>query len=251
MTLLTAGTVGGRGNTVTLGHIGYGYLYANFGPQMRYTTPEVNGTKFAISINEPYNISNRGGDKTNLPRVEAELSYAQTFKSGATAQAWLSGLYQRSTSTRYAEKTHPDSIGGAYGIGGGYKGLNLLASGYGGKGLGMLSAQDGKIGSGSTDDTGEEREFFGFLLQATYRFNPTWMVGVNYGQNRLIETDYDKTQRAVAALCKRQESGVATVTYNMNSFTQFVLEYIHARETWTDGAHRSSNQVAFGTMFYW
>lgn len=86
MTLLTAGTVGGRSNTVTLGHIGYGYLYANFGPQIRYTTPEfLPGTKFAISVNEPYNISNRGGDKTNLPRVEAELSYAQTFKNGATA----------------------------------------------------------------------------------------------------------------------------------------------------------------------
>lgn len=144
-----------------------------------------------------------------------------------------------------------ESLGGAYGIGGGYKGLNLLFSGYGGKGLGMLSAQDGKIGSGSTDDTGKERQFLGFLAQATYRFNPTWMVGINYGQNRLIETSYDESQRAINALAKRQESGVATITYNMNSFTQFVAEYIHARDTYTDGAHRDSNQFALGTMFYW
>jgi len=251
MTLLTAGTVGPRWSTVTLGHIGYGYLYANFGPQMRYTTPEFwDGAKFAIAIAEPYNISGRTDmDKTNIPRIEAELSYAKTFKSGTTVQAWLSGLYQRATSREY--DTNPQSIGGAYGIGAGFNGIDLLLSGYGGRGLGMLSAQDGALGSGSVDWTGKERKFYGFLAQATYQINPTWKLGVNYGQNRLIETDHDKSMRAARALAKRQESGVASITYNMNSFTQFVFEYIHARDTFTDGAQMRSNQFAFGTMFYW
>ena len=77
MTLLTAGVVPGpafRGNT-TLGHIGYGYLYANFGPQIRYTTPDLAGTKIAIAVGEPYKISSDTG-KTNSPRVETEISYA-------------------------------------------------------------------------------------------------------------------------------------------------------------------------------
>lgn len=261
MTLLTAGTVGSRNNTVTLGHIGFGYLYTGFGPQFRYTTPEYYGTKFAIAIGEPYNISSSNSldaddkhDKTNTPRVEAELSYAQTYKNGATAQAWLSGLFQdASRHDRDAVRPgkHIQSVGGAYGIGGGYNGVNLLFSGYGGRGLGMVSAQDGLLGS--TDSEGKGRLFWGFLAQATYKINPSWMVGINYGQSRLEETDQDIAERADGAYSasKKQESGVFTVTYNLNKFTQFVGEYILARQTWHDGAHQTSNQFAFGTMFYW
>lgn len=250
MTLLTAGTVGTRGNTVTLGHIGYGYLYTGFGPQMRYTTPDFGGAKLAIAVGEPYNISSAGGDKTNLPRIEAELSFAKTFNSGANVQAWLAGMWQQSTATAAAYKgKHQQSVGGAYGIGGGFKGVNLLVSGYGGRGLGMLSTQDGVLGS--TDAVGKERQFYGFLAQATYQINPSWMIGANYGQNRMIETAADEASRGTTSPCKRQESGVATITYNMNKFTQFVFEYIHARDTYTDSAQRKSNQFAFGTMFYW
>jgi hypothetical protein len=225
---------------------------------MRYTTPEfLPGTKFAIAIGEPYNISSEGDDKTNTPRIEAELSYAQTYKSGATAQAWLSGLFQDSTrqqdntGTVAREGKHLQSVGGAYGIGAGYKGAELLFSGYGGRGLGMVSAQDGTLGS--TDSAGQARLFWGFLAQATYKINPSWKVGINYGQSRLEETDQDTVDRnnGTYAAAKKQESGVFSVTYNLNSFTQFVAEYIHARQTWHDGAHQTSNQFAFGTMFYW
>ena len=252
MVLLTAGTVGARANTVTLGHIGFGYLYTGFGPQMRYTTPDFGGVKFAVEVAEPYNLTTTGGDRTSTPRVEAELSYAKTFNSGASAQAWLSGLFQDSRATAGARAgKHLQSIGGAYGIGGGYKGLNLLLSGYGGRGLGMVSTQDGVLGT--TDSEGNTRLFYGFLAQATYRFNPTWMVGINYGQNNLVETATDTANRVTGAYAatKRQESGVATLTYNLNSFTQFVAEYICARETWHDGAKQVSHQAAFGTMFYW
>ena len=41
----------------TLGHIGYGYLYTNFGPQFRYTTPSFGGFKFTLEVAEPYQIS--------------------------------------------------------------------------------------------------------------------------------------------------------------------------------------------------
>jgi len=268
MTLLTAGTVGLRAHTVTLGHIGHGYLYTGFGPQMRYTTPDFGGMKFALEVGEPYNISADGGDKTSVPRVEAELSYAKTYGNGTSVQAWLSGLFQDATRARDGRVNagkNVMSLGGAYGIGVGFKGLNLLGSGYGGKGLGMVSTQDGsyKIAGlfpGSTDQNGKERQFWGFLVQATYKINSSWMIGANYGQTRLEETDLDTAIRngSVAAsantnryLIKKQESAVASVTYNLNAFTQFVAEYIYAQNAWHDGAHQHSNQFALGTMFYW
>ena len=113
MTLLTAGVVPAPGTSTTLGHIGYGYLYTNFGPQLRYTTPDLGGVKVALSVNEPYRIS-ADTAKTNTPRVETEISYAT-----ANLQAWASGLYQEATrstaaAARPGEKNR--SLGGAAGV---------------------------------------------------------------------------------------------------------------------------------------
>jgi predicted porin len=278
MTLLTAGTIPGsafRGGT-TLGHIGYGYLYTNFGPQIRYTTPDLSGVKVAIEIAEPYKISANTA-KTNSPRVEAEISYATALSGGTTLQAWVSGLYQtapratgsststtdavdpvtnvvtRTTTTTPIARAGKDdeSIGGAYGVGVGFSGLNLLASGYGGRGLGMLSAQDGDVLGAtdtSTDANGKQRLAWGYLLQATYQITPSIKLGANYGQSRQEKNDMEPVGNAIM---KNQESGILMATYNLNKFTQFVAEVIYAQNTWMDGAKQHSNQFALGTMFYW
>lgn len=252
MTLLTSGTIPGsafRGGT-TLGHIGYGYLYTNFGPQIRYTTPDLAGVKVALEVAEPYKITADTG-KTNSPRVEAEVSYAKTYGS-TSVQAWLSGLYQtapRSDAALTRPGKDDESIGGAYGVGVGISKLNLLASGYGGRGLGMLSAQDGDIlNSSSSDLNGETRLHWGYLLQATYQLTPSVKVGANYGQSR---QERNNNEPGGFSAMRNQESGVFMVAYNLNKFTQFVGEYIYAQNTWMDGAKQHSNQFALGTMFYW
>jgi hypothetical protein len=245
MTLLTSGVVGSRNNTVNLGHIGYGYLYTGFGPQIRYTTPDMGGVKVALEIAEPYKITANTG-KTNSPRIESEVSYAGKI-GGLTTQAWLSGLYQ--TAPRTTGNSNDESIGGAYGASVGFSGVNLLASGYVGRGLGMLSTQDGDIlGKSTTDENGKTRLNWGYLLQATYKVTPSVMLGANYGQTRSEKND---SEGATFIGMKNQEAAVATVTYNLNKFTQFVAEYIYAQNTWMDGAKQHSNAFALGTMFYW
>jgi hypothetical protein len=251
MTLLTAGVVPGaafRGNT-TLGHIGYGYLYTNFGPQVRYTTPDFGGAKVAIAVGEPYKIS-ADTAKTNSPRIEAELSYAKTF-GDVSVQTWLSGLYETAKRSEAAGVARPgktnESIGGAYGIGAGFSGVNVLLSGYGGKGLGTVSVQDGDfLESTSTDASGKERMHWGFLAQATYKLTPSVVVGVNYGQTRQETGDVE-----TVSPIKNQEAGTASVTYSLNSFTKFTGEYTYAQNTWHDGAKQHSNQFALGTTFFW
>ncbi|MGB9082041.1 MAG: hypothetical protein WCD00_12150 [Desulfuromonadaceae bacterium] len=251
MTLLTAGVVPGaafRGNT-TLGHIGYGYLYTNFGPQIRYTTPGFGGAKVAVSVGEPYKIS-ADTSKTNTPRIETEVSYATVLGGGATVQAWLSGLYQsakRSDTAAFRPGKTNQSIGGAGGIGAGFSGVNLLLSGYGGKGLGTVSVQDGDfLESTSTDSTGKERVHWGFLAQATYALTPSVVLGINYGQSRQETGDVE-----TVSPIKNQEAGTASVTYSFNSFTKFTGEYTYAQNTWHDGAKQHSNQFALGTTFFW
>jgi predicted porin len=258
MTLLTAGVVPGTVGSTTLGHIGYGYLYTNFGPQIRYTTPDLNGVKVAFSVNEPYKIS-ADTAKTPSPRIETEISYATVLSSGKTFQSWLSALYQSATrSSTAAARPGEDneSVGGAAGVEFGFSGVDLLASGYLGEGLGVVSVQDGDFGTTgltSTDFAGKERTQWGFLAQATYMLTPTVKIGANYGQTRLEKTDNDKALGATIPffLKKKQEAAVAMVTYNFNKFTQFIAEYTYAQDTWHDGATQHSNSFALGTMFYW
>ncbi|HLO26443.1 MAG TPA: hypothetical protein VK187_10025 [Geobacteraceae bacterium] len=257
MTLLTVGVVPGTVGSTTLGHIGYGYLYTNFGPQFRYTTPDLSGVKVAVSVAEPYNIS-ADTAKTPTPRVETEISYATVFSGGNTLQAWASGLYQSATRSTAAGVARPgaqnQSIGGAGGVEVGFSGVSLLASGYVGEGLGMVSAQDGDLGVtglSSTDSAGKERTQWGFLAQATYKLTPDVKIGANYGQTRQEKTDADKAGALPFVLKKKQEAAVAMVTYNFNKFTQFIAEYTYAQDTWHDGATNHSNIFAVGTMFYW
>jgi len=249
MTLLTSGVVGSRNNTVNLGHIGYGYLYTGFGPQLRYTTPDFSGVKLALEVGEPYKITPATG-KTNTPRVEAEVSYAKTY-GDTSVQAWLSGLYQtapRSDLAAARPGKDDESIGGAYGVSVGFSGISLLGSGYGGRGLGMLSTQDGDVLNDTQDSNGKTRLYWGYLLQATYKLTPSIMLGANYGQSRQEKND---NEGGTVIAMKNQEAAVATVTYNLNKFTQFVAEYIYAQNTWHDGAKQHSNAFALGTMFYW
>jgi hypothetical protein len=254
MTLLTAGVVPIPGTTTTLGHIGYGYLYTNFGPQLRYTTPDFKGAKFALSVGEPYDVSSQGGDKTNTPRFEAEISYATVLTNGTTLQGWLDGLYQSATMTAGSlDGHHVHSAGGAAGVEGGFHGISLLASGYYGEGLGMISAQDGSaFGNSPTDAVGQERTEFGFLLQATYQLLPSTKIGVNYGQNRQLATDNDEeTNYAGSIPMKRQEAATAMVAYNLTKSIQFVGEYSYAQNKWYDGSTQQSNNFNIGTMYYW
>jgi hypothetical protein len=256
MTLLTAGVIPAPGTSTTLGHIGYGYLYTNFGPQLRYTTPDLNGVKVALSVNEPYKIS-ADTAKTNTPRVETEISYATALNGSTTLQAWASGLYESATRSNAVGVARPggqnQSIGGALGAQVVLSGLELLASGYVGEGLGMISAQDGDaFGSSSTDAAGKERTHFGFLAQATYKLTPDIKIGVNYGQNRQLESDDDKAHRGTGFVpMAKQEAADVMFVYNFNKFTQFVAEYSFAQNTWHDNATQHSNGFALGTMFYW
>ena len=250
MTLLGAGVVPGsafKGNT-TLGHIGYGYLYTNFGPQFRYTTPDFGGTKVAVSIGEPYKIS-ADTSKMNTPRLETEISYAKTIGDTAV-QAWLSGLFEsaKRSATAAARPGKTNTVfGAAYGVSAGLKnGLSLMASGYAGKGLGMTGVQDGDfLGSTSTDDAGNERTAWGYLAQATSALTSTVTLGVNYGQCR------QETGKAAAPPVTNQEAATTSVTYAFNKFTKFTAEYTFAQNTWSDRAKQQSNQFALGSTFFW
>jgi hypothetical protein len=242
MTLFGAGVVGPVNNGPTMGHIGYGYLYPNFGAQIRYTTPDMAGIKWAVSVNDTSDIG--AATVANIPRMESELSWATAY-TGGKAQAWLSGLWERdsfATTQPIRPGQHVDTVGGAGGVEGSYEGLDLLASCYGGQALGML----GLNGADALSANGQVRPNWGFLGQATYQLTKNWKLGVNYGQSRAEKAGSD-----TGANIRKQQAMVAAVTYNVNSFVQVIGEYTYAQDKWWNGKSQNGNMAALGTFIYW
>jgi hypothetical protein len=254
MTLFGVGSQGpvSAGGT-TLGRIGYGYLYSQFGAQARYTTPDLAGAKLAVALVDPSQIA--GGAVaakiTKAPGVETELSYAT--KLGETGvQGWLGGLYQQASFAQDAAIRAGESVnavGGSAGAGVSFSGVELLASGFVGKGLGSFFLLD----TDAIDAAGRERSSKGFLLQGGYKFGAT-KVGLSYGQNTMVETAAEAAARAAPGALSGLESRksvTAGAYHDLNANLKIVAEYTHAMADWFGGQSQGVDVIALGGFFLW
>ena len=257
MTLFGVGDPGGpKAVGTTLGHIGSGYLYAQFGPNIRYTTPDLGGLKIAVSLTDPSQIGSAplGGPSAKVlksPGVESEITYATKF-SGGTAQAWVNSLYQHAkfdaTVAPALAGASVDALGVSGGVQVGFGGAELQASGFTGKGLGSLLLLD----TDSLDSAGKERTSSGFLLQGTYKIAASnTKLGVNYGMNIMDETAADKSER-LAGNAELKNRGALTfgVYQNITPSWQVMAEYTHSTNTWFNDADQRANAFSVGTFFF-
>jgi len=236
----------------TLGRIGYGYLYTQFGAQLRYTTPDLSGLKLALAVVDPSQIAGSGVAATDTkgPGVETELSYA-TKLGDVGFQGWVSGLYQRASvplGATVAAGEGKIAAGGAAGVGASVAGFDLLASGFLGRGLGSFLLLD----TDSLDATGRERRSHGFLAQAAYTLGST-KVGLSYGQNNVDETSSEGAARlggAPSVLASRK-SVTGGVYHDLNKNLKVVAEYTHAMAGWFGGQSQAADVVAVGGFFLW
>lgn len=232
------------GGGVDLGHIGYGYLYTSFGPQFRYTTPDMSGFKVAFAIADPSQI---GGARTiNQPRFETEISFAKEF-GGVKISSWLSALYQEAKFNADIAANHKvSSIGGAGGVQAWMGPVELLLSGFGGKGLGMTLIQDD--GSALDGDL-KERTTFGGLVHASYTIGKA-KLGAQYGINYADRTDADKATVGFSGV-KSKQAVTGGCYYSVNKYLTLVGEYTWARDSYYDSARQTQNIVSLGTVFVW
>jgi len=249
MTLFGVGVQGGvKGGGTTLGRIGYGYIYANFNANIRYTTPNYDGFQATAGIFDPSQIKGDvAATETDTPRFEAEVSYAKQLGAGKF-QTWLSGMSQS------AETTDGNSVrasGVAYGVQ--YSmdmGLDLLASGYTGKALGSTLMLD----TDSLDSLGEERDNDGFILQAAYTFNGKTKVGLSYGESNADETSADRSVRLSSG--SRQIAAQSSVTFgvyhDVNKWLKIAAEYSRVKNEWHgEGNDQEADVISLGGFFLW
>lgn len=195
-TLYGVGWGTGGNGTTTLGGIGFGYDYADWRSQIRYTTPDMNGFKLAFAVVDPANpgvILGPGAtgpltvltmpaigkvDEDSL-RYEADASYAGAF-DGGSFMLWASGAWQDHDNAIYAGQADDAqywTVGGTLKVGG-FEAMaqysdaeDVVADATGIYGGGLVNA-----------------EWDQFVVQAGYRFAGTTLVSANYSE---LQTDVD------------------------------------------------------------
>jgi len=238
------------GGGVDLGHIGYGYTYAAFGPQFRYTTPDMSGFKVAFAICDPsrLNGTNVAGTVTtsatviNQPRFETELSYVRKIGE-VNLNTWLGGIYQQASFNGRSKKVN--TLGGAMGVQATMGPFEALLSGWGGEGIGMGLTQDD---TEALDAFGEERVAFGGLAHATYQLGKA-KLGLQYGINYQYETENDN--RITDLVTKSKQALTAGVYYSVNKYLTLVGEYTRAENRYYNGFKETMNVFSAGTVFTW
>lgn len=171
------GWLGGGADTgnATGGHIGTGYVYANFNPHITYASPDINGLKFkigAINPEDPAGYIKRV--ETNMPRLEGQLEYMMDSAS-SELRLWSGFLYQpvRLPDDDFNYHMSGVDVGAHLDIGG--FGLTLAYTDT--KGIGA----DGLYGFGGVNDA--EVKATQWYTEADVVINKT-TYGLSYGEGQ-------------------------------------------------------------------
>ncbi len=293
MTLFGVGVAAGNISGTTLGRIGVGYVYADWYPQITWTTPGLGpiGAKIGILQATPLQ-SSTGADATNTttPRVEAQLDYSFEV-GGLGGYVWVDGQYQnvsrttaetqlfkrRSSQTVAIAATESgsgnygdqlDSVEAA-GVGFGtrltFQGFKLVASGFFNQGIGMqFQGNLNGAYSGSLDERGKARHFYGGYIQGTYDFGQGTNVGYSYGSNHLVTTGQDKGEienqtstlggagtTRTDAIQNYVESHMGMIWHNVTDDFRLIAEGVYSEAHWHGLGSQESSQVSVGAFFFW
>jgi hypothetical protein len=258
----------------SLGRIGIGYIYADWIPQIIYTTPNWNGFTASGGIFTPYNETSafsadplESGTMTghDAPEVQGQLKFVTG--SAPTGKITLSadGLWQRQIADCPTGSSCLNNGTGlmasekevdAWAVDGfamlDIAGFNFVAYGYTGKGVGTT----GMFFQG-VDIAGNPRTSFGGYLQGAYTFGRA-TVGGSYGVSYLNTANaFDAAN--VTALClatmeclvHKNESWIGFVRYKLTSWVNLQAEYIHTRDQNAITQTNSDDAVVVGTTFFW
>jgi predicted porin len=257
MTLLGMGSLGAYGGLyVTLGHIGTGYIYADWIPQISYFSPKFGNASFAVGVMQPFDTATFGGlngaaapinpsvalKGHETPMVQAKLSY--DLEGPVTGKLWASGLVENVKSV--APPANPDAtmIAGEAGAKVNVSGLGVLGYGYYGAGLGTTGI--GFDGVTSVNGALATRKSYGFLGQLTYQLGKL-RPGVSYGMSFLKVAD---GEAETGSLLKWNGTVTAGLWYTLTDSVTLVAEYDHTESRSQGGDKNHDNTGALGAILF-
>jgi len=276
MTLLGVGASTGAGGNTTLGRIGAGYIYADWKPQISYTTPNFNGFQATAALTQAWNqtegasgslvTTNRGGAAT---AYEGKASYSFAAND-VTGKIWVSGLAQKmdaggQTHTSPSGKvSYNDGItlddttvyAGDIGANVNVAGFGLTGYYYNGSGIGttgqMLSGYaisalpSGKDSKKSLNRTATQRDSDGGYVQATYVLPTKTKVGVSWGISNLDLADGETN----GELVKENEMWVVGAYHPLTKHLNLVAEYSYLRSENQAGGENKAYSGSLGAILF-
>jgi len=221
-TLWGVGWGTGQNGQTTLGGIGFGYDYADWRSQIKWTSNDMNGFKVAFAVVDPQGpavqtgagltgplailSAPKGTDSEDL-RYEADLSYAGAFDGGSYS-AWLSAASQDNSSiSNVAEDAMYWTVGGTVKVGG----FEAMAQ--------YSDSEDTVKEVGKDTDADGNGEWDQYIVQAGYRFAGTTLVSAQYAEleSKTNATDNDTADRFTVG-----------VYHDVNANLKLVAEYTKA-----------------------
>jgi len=230
-TLYGVGASNGDSDVTTLGRIGYGYDYADWRSQIRWTSVDMNGFKIALAVVDATNTATAAGNQTEKdPRFEGQLSYATTFDGGST-KLWLDGMTQSIDTTQGDIDSDAWTLGGQLVLGG----FEAVAAYYDNEGVGAVGGL-APIGTAAELVGGnlEEVEGDGYYAQLGYRFAGQTFVAASYGESNLDFNAGESTN----------DMWTIGVYHDVTANLKLVAEY-SALETETDNTLAESEADVF------
>nr|WP_320165508.1 porin [uncultured Methylophaga sp.] len=212
-TLYGVGATGGNSNITTLGRIGYGYDYANWRSQIRWTSNDMNGFKIAAAVMDADEAMVGSATETD-PRYEASLSYATAFDNGSL-KFWLDGMSQS------IEQATGDVDADGVTVGGQvlFSGFEIVAAYYDNEGVGGLGGLEGN----GADANGNERDGDGYYVQAGYNFGGSTWLKTSYGESNLDRTSLDKANNV--DLPEERNMWTVGIYHDVTANLKLVAEY--------------------------
>jgi len=277
MTLLGVGAPNGPGTNTTLGRIGTGYIYADWKPQISYTTPNFSGLQATVAISQGWNGT--GLDTAGLavqstnraaasPAYEGKASYSFAAND-VTGKVWVSGIAQKidgkgmnvitaaladgtavAVATAQSAVTMDESIayGGDIGANVNLHGLGLTGYYYSGNGIGTTGQfMQGGYYKNATK-TVYLRDSDGGYVQATYVLPTKTKVGVSWGISNL---DRAENEGAVnGALVKENEMWTAGVYHPLTKHVNLVAEYSNVTSKAHNGDENKNYTGSLGAILF-
>jgi hypothetical protein len=279
LTLFGVGTPAGNwapGNT-TLGRIGIGYIYADWDPQITYTSPNFSGFTFSGGVFQPIDeLTAFGGDINganltahDVPMLQGQLKYVTAFAPAAKLTLSTDILWQR----QVCDVTEPAAgifsscgngpggpvVAGTIAQGQSFDawawdgfgmldiyGFNLVAYGYEGRGVGT----EGLFFDG-IDVFGDMRKSYGGYGQVSYTFpSVPFTIGGSYGVSYL-DSGSALDLATNPLLVHKNESEVGFVRYQLTKWVKLQAEYAHTRAVDQVGDVTTDDMIAAGTDFFW
>ena len=254
MTLLGVGSNATSGGIDSLGRIGAGYVYADWKPQIAYTTPNFSGFQATVGISQAWTqqalLATDLTSTANHANVAYEGKASYSFAaSDVNGKIWVSGISQSSNVVGYGTGTNNDKTAymGDIGVSLNVAGANLVAYGYSGTGVG--TSQQFLGGYAKVSNNAVARDSYGGYLQATYVLPTKTKVGISWGESHLDVADGESSTVALVDTNSMTTVGIYhPLTKHLNLVAEYsnVQSQSHAANTPTN----TSNVGSLGAILF-